>query len=65
MGNGLTDKKDVLQWTLDLIVLKTLHAMGPFTAFEIARLIEQLSEDVLQINEGTVCTSLLLCNNKA
>ena len=52
-------KSDVLQGTLDLMVLKTLHAMGPLHGFGIARRIEQLSEDVLQLNEGTVYTSLL------
>ena len=56
----VSDKKsDVLQGTLDLMVLKTLHAMGPLHGFGIARRIEQLSEDVLQLNEGTVYTSLL------
>lgn len=56
----MTEKKsDVLQGTLDLMVLKTLHAMGPLHGFGIARRIEQLSEDVLQLNEGTVYTSLL------
>jgi PadR family transcriptional regulator, regulatory protein PadR len=52
-------KSDVLQGTLDLMVLKTLDAMGPLHGFGIARRIEQLSEDVLQLNEGTVYTSLL------
>ncbi|MGA8089217.1 MAG: PadR family transcriptional regulator [Terracidiphilus sp.] len=52
-------KSDVLQGTLDLMVLKTLHAMGPLHGFGIARRIEQISEDVLQLNEGTVYTSLL------
>jgi PadR family transcriptional regulator, regulatory protein PadR len=52
-------KSDVLQGTLDLMILKTLHAMGPLHGFGIARRIEQLSEDVLQLNEGTVYTSLL------
>ena len=52
-------KSDVLQGTLDLMVLKTRHAMGPMHGFGIARRIEQLSEDVLQLNEGTVYTSLL------
>jgi PadR family transcriptional regulator, regulatory protein PadR len=59
-GAEMGDKKsDVLQGTLDLMVLKTLHAMGPLHGFGIARRIEQLSEDVLQLNEGTVYTSLL------
>jgi PadR family transcriptional regulator PadR len=56
----VVDKKsDVLQGTLDLMVLKTLQAMGPLHGFGIARRIEQLSENVLQLNEGTVYTSLL------
>ena len=52
-------KSEVLQGTLDLMVLKTLNSMGPLHGFGIARRIEQLSEDVLQLNEGTVYTSLL------
>ena len=56
----MVDKKsDVLQGTLDLMVLKTLHALGPLHGFGIARRIEQVSDDVLQLNEGTVYTSLL------
>src|SRR3984893_3704566 len=53
------EKSDVLQGTLDLMVLKTLHALGPQHGFGIARRIEQVSEDVLKLNEGTVYTSLL------
>ena len=55
------DKKtsEVLQGTLDLMILKTLHALGPQHGFGIARRIEQVSGDVLQLNEGTVYTSLL------
>jgi transcriptional regulator len=52
-------RSEVLQGTLDLIVLKTLETMGPLHGYGIARRIEQLSEDVLQLNEGTVYTSLL------
>jgi PadR family transcriptional regulator len=52
-------KSEVLQGTLDLMILKTLHALGPLHGFGIARRIEQLSEEVLQLNEGTVYTSLL------
>jgi PadR family transcriptional regulator, regulatory protein PadR len=52
-------KSEVLQGTLDLIILKTLHALGPQHGFGIARRIEQVSRDVLQLNEGTVYTSLL------
>ena len=58
-------KADVLQGTLDLMVLKTLDAMGPMHGYGIARRIEQLSEDVLQLNEGTVYASLLRLQQKA
>lgn len=50
---------DLLQGTLDLMILKTLHALGPQHGFGIARRLEQVSRDVLQLNEGTVYTSLL------
>ena len=52
-------KSEVLQGTLDLMVLKTLHVLGPLHGFGIARRIEQISRDVVQLNEGTVYTSLL------
>src|SRR6266403_757668 len=57
----MTDAKrsEVLQGTLDLMILKTLHALGPQHGFGIAQRIEQVSRDVLQLNEGTVYTSLL------
>jgi transcriptional regulator len=54
-----TKRSEVLQGTLDLMILKTLEVMGPLHGFGIARRIEQLSQDVLQLNEGTVYTSLL------
>ena len=54
-----TPKSEVLQGTLDLMILKTLHAIGPLHGFGIARRIEQVSQDILQLNEGTVYTSLL------
>ena len=50
---------EVLQGTLDLMILKTLHALGPLHGFGMARRIEQVSRDVLQLNEGTVYTALL------
>ena len=52
-------KPDILQGTLDLMILKTLHALGPLHGFGIARRLEQVSRDVLRLNEGTVYTSLL------
>ena len=59
------DKSEVLQGTLDLMILKTLQALGPQHGFGIARRIEQLSEDVLTLNEGTVYTSLLRLQQKS
>ena len=52
-------KSDILQGTLDLMVLKTLDAMGPLHGYGIARRIEQVSEDVLQLNQGTIYAALL------
>jgi PadR family transcriptional regulator PadR len=50
---------DILQGTLDLMVLQTLEAMGPQHGYGIARRIEQVSEDVLQLNQGTIYAALL------
>lgn len=58
-GTAQQPKSDVLQGTLDLMVLKTLEAMGPLHGYGIARRIEQLSDQVFQLNEGTVYTALL------
>jgi transcriptional regulator len=52
-------KSEILQGTLDLMVLKTLAAMGPQHGYGIARRIEQISEDALQINQGTIYASLV------
>jgi PadR family transcriptional regulator, regulatory protein PadR len=52
-------KSEVFQGTLDLMVLKTLDVLGPLHGYGIARRIEQLSEQLLHLNEGTVYASLL------
>jgi transcriptional regulator len=52
-------RSEVLQGTLDLMILKTLEALGPLHGYGIARRIEQTSGDVLQLNEGTIYTGLL------
>lgn len=49
----------ILQGTLDLMVLKTLEQMGPLHGYGIARRIEQVSENVLTLNEGTVYAALM------
>jgi transcriptional regulator len=56
---GARKTSEVLQGTLDLMILKTLQAMGPSHGFGIARRLEQLSQEVLRLNEGTVYTSLM------
>src|SRR5258708_14135482 len=52
-------KSDILQGTLDLMVMQRCDAMGPAHGYGIARRIEQISEDVLQLNQGTIYASLL------
>lgn len=56
---GESGKTDVLQGTLDLMILQTLCSMGPLHGYGIARRIEQISEDMLKLNEGTVYASLM------
>jgi len=58
------ERSEVLQGTLDLMILKTLDAMGSQHGYGIARRIEQLSEDLLHLNEGTVYASLLRLQQK-
>lgn len=52
-------RPEVLQGTLDLMILKALDSLGPLHGFGIARRLEQVSEGVLRLNEGTVYTALL------
>jgi len=54
-----SSKSEVLQGTLDLLVLKTLDSMGPMHGFGIALRIQQVSEDLLQLNQGTLYPALL------
>ena len=53
------DNPGILQGTLDLMVLKTLETMGPLHGYGIARRIEQISGDALQLNQGTIYPSLV------
>jgi PadR family transcriptional regulator PadR len=57
-------KADVLQGTLDLLVLKTLDTMGPMHGYGIAQRIQQISQDVLQLNQGTLYPALLRLNQQ-
>ncbi|HXR77816.1 MAG TPA: PadR family transcriptional regulator [Bryobacteraceae bacterium] len=59
MKNRRDEKADVLQGTLILLVLRTLDALGPLHGYGIARRIEQISKDVLQLNQGTLYPALL------
>jgi len=52
-------KADLLQGTLDLLVLKTLETLGPMHGWGIARRIEQVSEDALRMNQGTLYPALV------
>ena len=52
-------QSEVLQGTLDLLVLKTLATMGPMHGFGIALRIQQVSKDLLQLNQGTLYPALL------
>jgi len=53
------NKADILQGTLDLMVLQTLAAMGPLHGYGIARRIEQISDESLKVNQGTIYLCLV------
>ncbi|HEU4925998.1 MAG TPA: PadR family transcriptional regulator [Vicinamibacterales bacterium] len=55
----MKDKLDILQGTLDLMVLRTLSTLGPLHGYGIARRIEQVSGDQVILNQGTIYTSLV------
>ena len=52
-------RSSILQGTLDLMVLETLDAMGPMHGYGLARRIEQISEDTLLVNQGTIYLCLI------
>ena len=52
-------KSDIFPGTLDLLVLKTLDTLGPLHGYGIARRIEQISENLLRMNQGTLYPALL------
>src|SRR5262245_27877889 len=53
------DKRDVLYGSLGLMVLKTLEALGPLHGYRIARRIEQISDNQLALNQGTLYPALI------
>ena len=53
------NKHEVLPGTLNLLVLKTLDTLGPLHGYGIARRIEQVSDDLLELNQGTIYPALL------
>src|SRR5437899_2314660 len=57
-------KGEVLAGTLDLIVLKTLDTMGPMHGYGIAQRVQQVSEDLLKLNQGTLYPALLRLEQK-
>ena len=59
MSSEAGDRMAVLQGTLDLIVLRTLKSMGPQHAYAIATRIQQMSEDLLHLNQGTLYPALV------
>lgn len=59
MSNMAEDRLDLLQGTLDLMVLRTLSTMGSLHGYGIARRIEQISNDQVLLNQGTIYASLV------
>jgi transcriptional regulator len=59
MPSEATDRITVLQGTLDLIILRTLQSMGPQHAYAIATRLQQISGDLLQLNQGTLYPALV------
>jgi len=59
MANKTRERVDLLQGTLDLIVLRVLATMGPQHAYRIASRLEQISEDLLSLNQGTLYPALV------
>ncbi len=58
------DKLDLVQGTLDVMVLQTLSAMGPMHGYGVARRIEQTSGDAILLNQGTIYASLVRLQNR-
>ena len=59
MSNREADKTDVLQGTLDLMVLQTVSLLGPLHGYAVAARLEQVSKGALQLNMGTLYPGLM------
>jgi PadR family transcriptional regulator, regulatory protein PadR len=59
----MPDKSEIMHGTLDLLVLRTLDALGPQHGYAIANRIEQVSREVLQLNQGTLYPAMLRLEN--
>lgn len=55
----LPERAEILQGTLDLMVLQTLASLGPLNGYAIARRIEQVSRDAIHLNQGTIYPALI------
>jgi PadR family transcriptional regulator PadR len=56
-------KSEIMYGTLDLLVLRTLQALGPMHGYDIAHRIEQVSQEVLRLNQGTLYPALMRLEN--
>src|ERR687898_3214061 len=59
MSDREKGRTDVLQGTLDLMVLQTVESLGPLHGYAIAARLEQTSQGALQLNMGTLCPGLM------
>jgi transcriptional regulator len=55
----MAGRADIMQGTLDLMVLRTLETLGPLHGWGIAQRLEQVSEETLRVNQGTLYPALL------
>jgi PadR family transcriptional regulator PadR len=60
----MPEKSEVMYGTLDLLVLRTLEALGPQHGYSIARRIGQVSRDVLHLNQGTLYPAMMRLENR-